>query len=128
LRSGPARSQTWATLLPERCLAGAVIAGIAPYPAPVRDWNAGKAGLVVSGDDDALAAACEADRVASVTLTGETWPRCSPPNPDREALTGAYADWVAASMRSAFLNGSAGQRDDRETFMSDWVFDLCAAR
>ena len=48
-----------------------MIAGIAPYPAPVRDWNAGKAGLVPSGDDDALAAACEADRVASVTLTGD---------------------------------------------------------
>ena len=50
-----------------------MIAGIAPYPTPVRDWNAGKAGLVLSGDDDALAAACEADRVASVTLTGEPW-------------------------------------------------------
>jgi len=44
--------------------------------------------------------------------------------PDRMALTGAYADWLAASMRSAFLTGSAGQCDDWRAFMSDWGFDL----
>jgi pimeloyl-ACP methyl ester carboxylesterase len=117
-----------AALLSERCLATAVIAGIAPYPAPVRDWTTGKAGLVLSGDDDALEAACEADRVSSLTLTGEDMAEMFPAEPDRKALTGDYADWVAASMRSAFLTGSAGQRDDWKAFMSDWGFDLGDSR
>ena len=105
-----------------------MIAGIAPYPAPVRDWSEGKAGLVLSGDDNALEAACEADRVASVGLTGDDMAEMFTAEPDRDALTGAYADWLAATMRSAFLNGSAGQLDDWKAFMSDWGFDLGAAR
>jgi pimeloyl-ACP methyl ester carboxylesterase len=117
-----------AALLPERCLATAVIAGIAPYPAPVRDWTAGKAGLVLSGVDDALEAACEADRAASSMLTGDDMAEMFPAEPDREALTGAYADWLASCMRSAFLTSSAGLRDDWKAFMSDWGFDLGDAR
>jgi pimeloyl-ACP methyl ester carboxylesterase len=112
-----------AALLPDRCLAAAVIAGLAPYPAPVRDWTAGKAGLALCGDDDALEAACEADREASSSLTGEDMPEMFPSPADRAALTGAYADWLAACMRSAFLLGSSGQRDDWKAFMRDWGFD-----
>jgi pimeloyl-ACP methyl ester carboxylesterase len=108
--------------LPDRCLAAAVIAGLAPYPAPVRDWTAGKAGLALSGDDEALEAACEADRVASSSLTADDMPEMFPSVADRAALTGAYADWLAACMRSAFLLGSSGQRDDWKAFTRDWEF------
>jgi hypothetical protein len=31
-------------------------------------------------------------------------------------------------MRSAYLNGSSGQRDDWKAFVSDWGFDLGDAR
>ena len=47
-----------------------------------------------------------------------------PAEPDREALAGSYADWLAASMRSAFLTGSAGLRDAWKALMGDWGFDL----
>jgi len=105
-----------------------VIAGLAPYPAPVRDWTAAKAGLALRGDDAALDAACEADREDSSSVTGGDIPEMFPSPADRAALTGAFADWLAACTRSAFLVGIAGQRDDWKAFTRDWGFDVSDSR
>jgi pimeloyl-ACP methyl ester carboxylesterase len=117
-----------AALLRARCTACAVIAGLAPYPAPVRDWTEGKAGVVLRGDDDELQTACDADRDAHSGLRGRDMATLFPAPADAGALTGAYADWLADVMRSAYLNGSSGQRDDWKAFVSDWGFDLGDAR
>lgn len=47
-----------------------------------------------------------------------------PAEPDRLSLTGEYADWLAAMMRSAYSTGVAGQADDWKAFTHDWGFDL----
>ena len=117
-----------AALLADRCTACAVIAGLAPYPAPVRDWTEGKAGVVLRGDDDGLQAACDADRDALSGLTGKDMAALFPAPADAGALTGAYADWLADVIRSAYLNGSSGPRDDWKAFVSDWGFELADAR
>ena len=117
-----------AALLRPRSTACAVIAGLAPYPAPVRDWTEGKAGVVLRGDDDELQTACDADRDALSGLRGKDMATLFPAPADAGALTGAYADWLADVLRSAYLNGSSGQRDDWKAFVSDWGFDLGDAR
>jgi pimeloyl-ACP methyl ester carboxylesterase len=117
-----------AALLADRCTACGVIAGLAPYPAPVRDWTEGKAGVVLRGDEDELRAAFDADREALAGLTGKDMAALFPARADAGALTGAYADWLADVIRSAYLNGSSGPRDDWKAFVSDWGFDLADAR
>src|SRR5256885_17210117 len=43
---------------------------------------------------------------------------------DKGALTGAFADFLAATFRHAVSNGVAGWRDDDLAFVRDWGFDL----
>jgi len=43
---------------------------------------------------------------------------------DRAALTGEFADEMAAALRRAVLNGIAGWRDDDLAFVKDWGFNL----
>lgn len=43
---------------------------------------------------------------------------------DKAALTGEFADYVAASFRQAVLRGVEGWRDDDLAFVSAWGFDL----
>jgi len=43
---------------------------------------------------------------------------------DREALTGEFADDMAAALRGAVAAGIAGWRDDDLAFVGDWGFAL----
>ena len=43
---------------------------------------------------------------------------------DKGALTGVFADFLAATFRHAVSNGIAGWRDDDLAFVRDWGFDL----
>lgn len=45
-------------------------------------------------------------------------------NVDRAALTGAFADFVAASFRVGVKTGIAGWRDDDLAFTRQWGFSL----
>jgi pimeloyl-ACP methyl ester carboxylesterase len=46
---------------------------------------------------------------------------------DKAALTGEYADHMAAALRAALNSGVAGWRDDDLAFVADWGFSLDAA-
>ena len=122
-----------AALLPERCAAAASLAGVAPYPAEGLDWLAGMGNenieefsAAIAGEA-ALTAALEkmapdlkAIRGADVAaaLGGLV------SDVDKRALTGEFADKLAASFRRAVSNGIDGWRDDDLAFTRNWGFDL----
>jgi pimeloyl-ACP methyl ester carboxylesterase len=46
---------------------------------------------------------------------------------DKAALTGEFADYLAASFRAAVAGGVAGWRDDDLAFVTDWGFTMADA-
>jgi len=120
-------------LLPRRCQAVAVLAGVAPYPAAGMDWFAGMGEDNLEEFGAALAGADQLSRLlesfaaelAKVTGAGVTEAMAGLLSPvDRAALTGEFADEMATAMRRAVSGGIAGWRDDDLAFVSDWGFDL----
>jgi pimeloyl-ACP methyl ester carboxylesterase len=120
-------------LLPERCRAVAVLAGVAPYPAHGIDWFTGMGegnieefGAALAGVDE-LTALLESFAAELATVTGEgvSEAMASVLSPvDRAALTGEFAEEMAAALRRAVSSGIAGWRDDNLAFVKHWGFDL----
>jgi pimeloyl-ACP methyl ester carboxylesterase len=122
-----------AALLPARCLAAASIAGVAPSDSPGLDWLTGMAEENVAEFRAALAGPSDltafldaaADPLRSVCAAdvakglGEL---ISPA--DQAVLTGEFADYLAALMRSALASGIDGWRDDDLAFTRDWGLSL----
>jgi len=120
-------------LLPERIIAAASLAGVAPYPAQGIDWMAGMGaenhiefGAAVEGPDQlqpfletaaALVEAVTGDQVAAAfgDLVSDV---------DRASLTGEYAEWVAAGFRDAVSHGIWGWFDDDLAFVKPWGFEI----
>ena len=122
-----------AALLPERCLAAASIAGVAPYAAAGLDWLAGMGtenieefGAAAAGEEALTAYLTEAAAgltdVQPAQIVAEMGDLLS--DVDRAALTGEFADYLAASFRAAVSTGIAGWRDDDLAFLADWGFRL----
>ncbi len=122
-----------AALLPERCDAAAVLAGIAPFDAEGLNWllgmgeeNLQEFGAALAGQET-LTALLEGLRSQFVSITGEEVAEAlgglAPPV-DREALNGEFAEAVAASFRQAMLRGVDGWRDDDLAFARPWGFEL----
>lgn len=122
-----------AALLPGRCLAAASIAGVAPYPAEGLDWMAGMGpenvaefGAALAGEAE-LTAFLEAAAADFGGLTGADVADAFGglvSAADKAALTGEYADHVAAALKAAVSSGIAGWRDDDLAFTRDWGFSL----
>jgi pimeloyl-ACP methyl ester carboxylesterase len=120
-------------LLPQRCQAVAVLAGVAPYPASGMDWfvgmgeaNLAEFGAALAGPDQ-LGPLLEsfAAELANVTGKDVTEAMAGLLSPvDQAALTGEFADEMAAAMRRAVSNGIAGWRDDDLAFVRDWGFEF----
>ena len=126
-----------AALLADRCLAAVSLAGVAPYHASGLDWMAGMAAENV----EEFGAALQGERTLVPLL--EKWkedlrniqgPQVAESlgglvsEVDKRALTGEFADDVAASFRHALSNGIAGWRDDDLAFTRDWGFELTAIK
>ncbi len=120
-----------AALLPHRCLAAAVLAGVAPYQAHGLDFLAGMDQVNV--DEFTAAGAGIEELTAFLTpllghfheVTGATVVEGLDsllPEVDRAALTGEFADEMAAAFRRAMKNGIEGWRDDDLAFVKDWGF------
>lgn len=124
-----------AALLPQRCLAAASLAGVAPWAAPGLDWLAGMGdenleefGLVLKGPE-ALTPFLEREAAKLKEIRPEQVAEALGTlisDVDRAALTGEYADFSARSMRHSLLSGIAGWRDDDLAFTRSWGFDLTA--
>ncbi len=124
-----------AALLPERVLAAATIAGVAPYDAEGLDWTAGMGEenqieypLAASNPDAHLEwMRPQAEVMASITpeqIVGEL--RTIISMVDEASLSGEFGELLAASFREAFRNGLWGWRDDDLAFVAPWGFDLAS--
>ena len=126
-----------AALLPERVIAAATIASVAPYQADGLDWMAGMGAENVEEFGAALAGPSAlqpyleqfADALATITpddvadSLGDLIP-----DVDRAALTGEFAASTAASLRASVSSGIWGWFDDDMAFTSPWGFDLASIR
>jgi pimeloyl-ACP methyl ester carboxylesterase len=122
-----------AALLPGRCLAAASVAGVAPYEADGLDWTAGMGpenveefGAAVRGSEE-LTAFLEREAEGLRVVTGPDVAASLGglvSAVDVAALTGEFADSLAAGLRGAVRDGVAGWREDDLAFVSDWGFDL----
>jgi pimeloyl-ACP methyl ester carboxylesterase len=130
---GGPRALACAALLPERCLAAATLAGVAPAdaddldftgemgPENVRDFELAARGRealrpVVEAQVTDFAAVTAQQIVAAFGgLVDEV---------DAAALTGELAEYVAASFRHAMVQGAAGLLEDNLQVMQPWGFDV----
>ena len=126
-----------AALLPERVIAAATLASVAPYEAEGLDWMAGMGAENIEEFGAALAGPSElqaylegfADALAAITPAdvadslGDLIPEV-----DRAALTGEFAAATAASMRASVSSGIWGWFDDDIAFTTPWGFDLASIR
>jgi pimeloyl-ACP methyl ester carboxylesterase len=124
-----------AALLPERVLSAATIAGVAPADGEGIDWTAGMAkenvaefGAAMAGEDELRSflegAAAEIGEATGEQLHAALGDLVS--EVDRDALTGEFADHMAATFHDAVASGIWGWFDDDMAFVRDWGFDLGA--
>jgi pimeloyl-ACP methyl ester carboxylesterase len=126
-----------AALLPERCRAAAIVAGVAPYKAEGLDWLAGM------GDDNVAEFGAAATSVEALDgFLAETGAGLKDVQPsdviaafgdllsgvDAQALRDGLADYLAESCRAAVSRGLDGWRDDDLAFIADWGVDLASIR
>jgi pimeloyl-ACP methyl ester carboxylesterase len=122
-----------AALLPDRVVAAACLAGVAPYPAEGLDWldgmgqdNLDEFAAALAGREtlepflrrqaDAMLAA-EPEKIADALRS-----LLSPP--DVAVLTGEFAEYLAESTRRAIGQRLDGWIDDDFVFVNSWGFEL----
>ena len=124
-------------LRPDRIRAVATIAGAAPYPAEGIDYVEGMG----TENIEEFHAALEGPE-ALIGFKERNWPifrdvtgaECAASlgdlvdDVDRSALTGEFAEWVAASVREALREGYWGWFDDDLEGIRPWGFDLASIR
>lgn len=122
-----------AALLPGRCLAAASMAGPSPHQAEGLDWSQGMSSENLAEFQAALAgpeeltrflepAAREMATVTGADVVAGLGDLASAA--DKAAVTGEFADYLAASFRAAVAGGVAGWRDDDLAFVTDWDFTM----
>lgn len=124
-----------AALLPTRVRGVATIAGVAPFGEPDLDFLAGMGednvdefGAALQGED-ALRRLLDSLRPGLVQATGDTIRQellGLLPAVDLEALTGEFADDLAAGMADALRSGVDGWLDDDLAFTRPWGFPFGA--
>jgi pimeloyl-ACP methyl ester carboxylesterase len=132
---GGPHSLACAALLPQRCRAAASVAGVAPYDAGGLDFLAGMGpenveefGLAARGAA-ALTPFLEKERAGLADVTGEQVIAALGgliSSADAGALTGEFADDLAAALRAAVREGIDGWLEDDLAFVADWGFSLDA--
>jgi pimeloyl-ACP methyl ester carboxylesterase len=122
-----------AAQLPGRCLAAATMSGVAPHGAAGLDWLAGMGpenieefGAAAAGEP-ALSlyladAAAGLAQISGSEVAAELGGLLD--DADKAAITGEFADYLAASFRDALRSGVAGWRDDDIAFVADWGFPV----
>jgi pimeloyl-ACP methyl ester carboxylesterase len=122
-----------AALLPERVIAAATIASVAPFDAGGLDWSEGMGEENLEEFAAAQAGPKELEAFMNNwaselrTITGEQVLESLGDlvsEPDAAVLTGEYADFAAASIRDALRSGIWGWFDDDLAILGDWDFGL----
>ena len=120
-----------ATLLPDRCLATAVVAGRAPFTEAPELFTAEEAGWrrrVQAGDESELIKNGEDSRPMYLATRAEDMAGRFTCLADRECMSGDFAEWMAAGNRAAVISGIEGWRGDWAASARDWGFDVSHAR
>jgi pimeloyl-ACP methyl ester carboxylesterase len=121
-----------AALLPERVVAAAALASVAPYDAAGLDWLAGMGeqnieefGAVAAGDEELREAlerySAEREHVGPEALA-EVWSTLLGAA-DRAVATGRLAAYLLECMSHAIDDTRAGWFDDDRAFVRPWGFD-----
>jgi pimeloyl-ACP methyl ester carboxylesterase len=137
LSGGGPHTLACAALLPERVVAAATLASVAPYPAESIDWldgmgedNVKEFNAALSGRE-ALAPMLEAWAAELAALgpdaLAEQFRSLLSPA-DAAVLTGAYAEYVHAAMQAGLAAGIEGWLEDDLAFTKEWGFELAAIR
>lgn len=130
---GGPHSLACAAWLPERCLAAASVAGVAPFDAAGLDFTAGMGPenveefQLAARGAAALTPFLEKERAALGQVTGEQVTAAFGgliSGADAAALTGEFADDLAASLRAAVREGIDGWLEDDLAFLAHWGFHL----
>ncbi|HKB28507.1 MAG TPA: alpha/beta fold hydrolase, partial [Candidatus Limnocylindrales bacterium] len=126
-----------AALMPERVKAGAVVGSVAPFGAVGLEYLAGMGaenieefGAALAGSET-LQAFLDGWLPSFVTVSGEQIADALGdlvPPVDRAALTGDFAESVAADIRQGLSGGIWGWHDDDLAFVRPWGFDLTTLR
>ena len=132
---GGPRAIACAALLPDRCRAAASLAGVGPWGADGLDWFAGMGQDNIDEFSAAARGSAElqawfaehgtASLQASAEQVADALGGLASPV-DRAALTGEFADYLAASFQHAGRQGVRGWHDDDLLLTEPWGFDLGA--
>jgi pimeloyl-ACP methyl ester carboxylesterase len=121
-----------AALLPERCVAAATIASVAPYGVDGLDWLAGMGEANVAEFDLVLAGAealepalvRERDRMFAAGPEGLREAMLTILSPaDQAAFTADLAGWLYGAMSEGTAERIDGWRDDNLAFVRPWGFE-----
>jgi pimeloyl-ACP methyl ester carboxylesterase len=122
-----------AALLPDRVVAAAGIASVAPYDADGLDWSAGMGqdnldefGAAIAGPEP-LGEFLGAARAGLLAASPEELAhemRTLLPDVDAAALTGEFGHFMYTSMASSLRSGFEGWLDDDLAFVRGWGFDV----
>jgi pimeloyl-ACP methyl ester carboxylesterase len=132
---GGPRALACAALLPDRCRAAASLAGVAPRRAAHLDWFAGMAQenidefSAAEAGPEALRSWLESSGASTLTASASDIADALGgliPDVDRAALTGEFADYLAATCHQAGRQGVRGWRDDDLLLLEPWPFDIAA--
>jgi pimeloyl-ACP methyl ester carboxylesterase len=122
-------------LLADRCLATAVIAGIAPYTeaeasSPVRAWYEAEEDnqLAFAGDIEGFRQAIDAFVAQLANAKAENIAAEAKSEADRQFFSQGYAEWIASFIRAGGVSGSHGAADDCLATFRDWGFPLASIR
>jgi pimeloyl-ACP methyl ester carboxylesterase len=122
-----------AALLPDRVVAAAALASVAPYGAAQLNWYAGMGqdnldefGAAVAGEEALrpYLAQASAETVAAGPDGLADAFRSILPDVDVAALTGDFAQFTYVWLAGGQRNGFEGWLDDDLAFVRDWGFDL----
>lgn len=122
-----------AALLPDRVLAAATLAGVAPYDAEGLEWTAGMGEgnqieyPLAARDPDALLEWMRPQVETMANISPQeivTVLRSIISEVDAESLSGEFGKVVATSFQRAFVNGPWGWYDDDLAFVAPWGIDL----
>jgi pimeloyl-ACP methyl ester carboxylesterase len=122
-------------LLADRCLATAVIAGLAPYTeaeagSPVRAWYEADEDnqLAFAGDMEGFRQAVEAFVTQLANVEPENIAAEARSDAERRFFSQGYAEWITSFLRAAGVSGGHGATDDYLATFRDWGFSLGSIR
>ena len=130
---GGPRALACAATLPRRCRAAASLAGVAPSDAPDLDFTAGMGPenvrdfTLAAEGREAFRATAEEEAAVLAVVTGDQIVEAFGglvDEVDAGALTGEFADYVAATFRHAMAQGAVGFLDDSLQVSQPWGFDV----